>query len=179
MDIKGALKNLSRREKAIAGLTLAVALFVAPYYLLYSPAREKIESRRGELQKLTAEMTALASALKNKAAEETSSAEAPDLPLPETQDLAGLLADISREANLTGVDFISISQEGLLQRGDYAQLRLKLELRARYRPFYDFVRTISDKHRLFMIQSIRYETNEAVYPSGVAVIRAVAYLERK
>ena len=58
-------------------------------------------------------------------------------------------------------------------------MRLKLELRAPYRPFYTFVRQLGYRHRLFMIQSLRYETNAALYPSGVGIMRAKAYLKRK
>jgi Tfp pilus assembly protein PilO len=90
-----------------------------------------------------------------------------------------MIEAISREANRTGVEFISISQEGLSARGQYVEMRLKLELRSRYRPFYNFVRELGYKHRLFMIRSLRYETNAAIYPSGVGVMRATAYLRRK
>lgn len=177
MDIAGRIAKLSRREKAISALTLFVVLVVAPYSLVYSPAREEIASRRQELQNLSDEITSLASSLKETVGGQTS--DVPVITLPEASDLAGIIEAISLEADLTGVDFTSVSQEGFSRNGQYLQVMLKLEIRARYRQFYDFVRTISDKHRLFMIQSMRYETNEAIYPSGVGIIRAVAYLERK
>jgi Tfp pilus assembly protein PilO len=103
----------------------------------------------------------------------------PVITLPQAHDLAGMIEAISKDAERTGVEFVSITQEGFSQKGKYVEMRLKLELRSRYRPLYDFMRRLGDKHRLFMIHSLRYETNEALYPSGVAILRAVAYLEKK
>lgn len=178
MDIAGTLKKLSGREKTILALTIFVALLVAPYFLLYVPARDEIALKREELKALNKEITALASSVGTKVGKQEEE-ETPALTLPEAQDLSGMLKAISMEAGLTGVDFISISQEGFSQSGDYVKTRLKLEMRSRYRPFHDFVKSIGDKHRLFMIQSLRYETNEAIYPSGVAIMKAVAYLRRQ
>ncbi|MGD2081124.1 MAG: type 4a pilus biogenesis protein PilO [Nitrospirota bacterium] len=180
MDIAGTLQNLSAREKLILGLTIFVALFVAPYFVFYAPARENIADRREEMQALDEEIAALASSVKagvgNQGEEKE---ETPALALPEAKDLAGMLTALGTEADLAGVDFISVSQEGSSEMGGYVKTRLKLELRSRYRPFHVFVKSLGDKHRLFMIQSLRYETNEAIYPSGVAIIKAVAYLRRQ
>jgi Tfp pilus assembly protein PilO len=178
MDVTGAIQKLSVREKAIVAITLVFVLAYIPYTFMFSPAQQKIMIKRQELSNLNTEISALSLSLSAKVGEE----EAVDMPvitLPQAHDLAGMIEAISKDAERTGVEVISITQEGFKQKGKHMEMRLKLELRSRYRPLYDFVRDIGDKHRLFMIQSLRYETNEALYPSGVAILRAVAYLEKK
>jgi Tfp pilus assembly protein PilO len=178
MGLADILMRLSTREKAITGLTILVVLAVVPYLLVYSPAQEKISSKRRQLDTLQKEITSLTVSLKDRVGE-GQAADMPAITLPEANDLAKMIEVISKEADNRGVDFISFTQEGFSYGDQYVQMRLKLELRARYKPFYSFVRALSDKHRLFMIQSVRYETNEAIYPSGVAIIKAVAYLKRQ
>ena len=178
MDIAGAINKLSPREKTISAFTVIVLLALLPYMFIYSPPQEQIKVKRHELNTLNNEITALSSALRLKVGQEQA-VDMPVITLPEANDLAGMIEAISREANRAGVEFISISQEGLSDRGQYVEMRLKLELRARYKPFYKFIRQLGDRHRLFIIQSLRYETNAALYPSGVGIMRAKAYLRRK
>lgn len=178
MGLADIVNRLSSREKAIAVLTVFVALAVVPYMLVYTPMREKISHKRQELDTLQKEITSLTVSVKNRVGEEQA-ADLPAITLPEARNLAEMIEDISRLADMSGVDFISFTQEGFSYGDQYVKMRMKLELRSRFRPFHSFVITISDKHRLFMIQSLRYETNEAIYPSGVAIIKAVAYLKRQ
>lgn len=178
MGLADMIQGLSAREKAVTALAILVALAVIPYMLVYSPSREKIAGKRQEIETLQKDIASLTDSLKKRVGRERA-AEMPAITLPEANDLAGMIEAISREADLAGVDFISFTQEGFSYGEQYVQLRMKLELRARYKPFYSFVKEIGDKYGLFMIQSLRYETNEAIYPSGVAIIRAVAYLKRQ
>lgn len=178
MDVAGTIQRLSGREKTIVAITVVFVLAYIPYVFMFSPAQQKIMIKRQELSNLNTEISALGLSLSAKVGEEQA-VDMPVITLPQAQNLAGMIDAISRDAERTGVEVISITQEGFAQRGKYVEMRLKLELRSRYRPLYDFVRQIGDKHRLFMIQSLRYETNEALYPSGVAILRAVAYLEEK
>jgi Tfp pilus assembly protein PilO len=178
MDLAGTISKLSAREKAVVALTAIFVLVFIPYSFMHQPAQKAIASKRADLNNLTLEMKTLNSSIAAKVGREKVE-DMPVITLPEANNLAEMLAAISLEAEQNGVEFISITQEGFSQRGQYLDLRLKLEMRSRYRPLTNFVRQIGDKHRLFMIQSLRYETNEALYPSGVAILRAVAYLEKK
>jgi Tfp pilus assembly protein PilO len=178
MDITGAIQKLSGREKAIVALTVVFVLAFIPYTFMFSPAQQNIIIKRQELSNLNTEISALSLSLTTKVGKEKA-VDMPVITLPQANDLAGMLDAISKDAERTGVEFISVTQEGFSQKGKYVEMRLKLELRSRYRPLYDFIRHLGDKHRLFMIQSLRYETNEALYPAGVAILRVVAYLEKK
>jgi len=178
MDIVEKIQNLSAREKAIIALTVLVVFLYVPYSFIYQPERAELARKHQALDSLTTELNRLNSSLVVKVGQEKS-VDMPVITLPEAQDLAQMLDSISREAERNGVEFISITQEGFSQVGPYVQMKCKVEIRSRFRPLNKFLRQLSDKHRLFMIQSLRYETNEALYPSGVAILKAVALLEKK
>jgi len=93
--------------------------------------------------------------------------------------LAGMLASITREASLANVEFISLAPEGISNKDSYVEMRMKMELRLRFRALYDFLKNIETRQRLFLITDIKFETNETVYPSGIALVKAVVYLRKK
>lgn len=181
MDIK-AIKNkfekLSQREKIITAITLTVITVLVPYMLLYSPSVLKAKSKQQMLRNLKAEVEAMNLALASmRALQKEKPAE--KIVLPEADDLSGMLAAISREANMARVEFISIAPEGVEYKDKFIELKVKIELRVRFRELHDFLRSIETKHRLFLIQDMKYETNSTLYPSGIALLRAVTYLRKK
>ena len=58
-------------------------------------------------------------------------------------------------------------------------MKVKIELRVRFRELYDFIKNIETRHRLFLIQEVKFETNSALYPGGIAILRAGTYLRKK
>jgi|Deesub1362A_J573_1020465.scaffolds.fasta_scaffold00268_41 type II secretory pathway component PulM len=178
MDIKARIQKLSKREQTIAALTLVLTIVLLPYMLLYSPSEKQLRLKQKKLAELNEEIKAISTALSLAAAKQEAVPE-PVAPPSPTEDLSEVFKSISREASLLGVDFISIVPEDIEYKKDFVQMQLRLQLRARYRQLYDFIRQLNTRHRLFLIQSIRFEVNVAVYPSGIALIKATAYLKRK
>lgn len=173
--IKKKLKGLSLREKIIAGIIIAIVVFIVPYMFLYEPSKKAVGIKKQRLEGIQKELTALDTMIK---------AQPPAVPSekPVTLPGAGTFHDmflaISRQANALGVDFISIAPESVKQKDRFIEMRLKLELRVKYKQLYDFVRYLTEKHKLLLIESIRFETNDAVYPQGIALIKALTYLEK-
>ena len=99
--------------------------------------------------------------------------------LPEAEDLSGMLAAISREATIANVDFVSIAPEGFVHKDKFIELKLKIELRVKFRELYDFIKILETRHKLFLVQELKFETNDALYPSGIALLKAVTYLRKK
>ncbi|MBI4823950.1 MAG: type 4a pilus biogenesis protein PilO [Nitrospirae bacterium] len=173
--IKKKLKGLSLREKLIAGITTAIVVFIVPYMFLYEPSKKAVGIKRQSFESILKDVTTLDTVIK---------AQPPEVPqampvtLPKADTFHEMFLAISRQANALGVDFISISPEVVRQKDRFIEMRLKLELRVKYRQLYDFVRYLGEKHRLLLIESIRFETNDAVYPQGIALIKALTYLEK-
>jgi len=178
VDIKALterVRKLSAREKAITALTAAVAVFVAPYLFLYSPSSKALEAKKQALGSIEKDVSILDETVKTQAPLPP----APSMSLPHADDLGGMFMSISAEATRLGIGFISMAPESVTEKGAFTEMRLKIELRLRYRELFDFIGYLTAKHRLFLIESLSFETNDAVYPSGIAVIKAVTYLKKK
>lgn len=181
MDIKAIkekIESLSQREKVISAITLTVVVVFVPYLLLYSPSSTKVKMKQQMFQNLKKEVEAITMALSSQAAFQKEPI-TEKIVLPEAEDLSGMLAAISREASMAKVDFISIAPEGFSYKDKFIELRVKIELRVRFRELYDFLKNIETRHRLFLIQELKFETNSALYPSGIALLKAVTYLRKK
>lgn len=186
MDIKTFNKkigdkfaSLAPREKAIVVLTLTALTVLAPYLYFYSPTAKNALNKQNALQTLKAEVDTINNAVSAQSVSQQDPLSGKLLMLPEAEDLSGMLAAISREANAAKVDFISIAPEGFIHRDKLIELKVKIELRVRFRQLYDFVKSIETKHKLFIIKDIKFETNNTVYPSGIALLHAVTYLKKK
>lgn len=176
--IREKIGGLSQREKIISFATVAVAAFTVFNMLLYSPASRKVKAEQTMAQSLRNEINAITIALASQpAAKKEGMPE--KIVLPEAEDLSGMLAAISREANLAKVDFISITPEGFEYKDRFIELRVKIELRVRFRELYDFLSNIEARHKLFLVQDVKFETDNVLYPSGIAFLKAVTYLKKK
>ena len=92
------------------------------------------------------------------------------------------LRDVSgykQEATIANVDFVSIAPEGFVHKDKFIELKLKIELRVKFRELYDFIKILETRHKLFLVQELKFETNDALYPSGIALLKAVTYLRKK
>jgi hypothetical protein len=176
--IKKRFEALSQREKIITVTTLVAVTFLVLHVLLYSPASQKARAKKQSIQNLKSEIDAITMILSS----QTVPKEEPvveKITLPDAEDLSGMLAAISREAGIARVDFISISPEGLEYKDKFIELKVKIELRVKFRELYDFLKNIEGRHKLFLVRELRFETNPTLYPSGIAVIKAVTYLRKK
>ncbi len=176
--VKARLEGLSQREKIISALTVVIIGFVFFHVMLYSPASRKAMLKKDAVTNLKKEIEAINMTLASQAAFERAPA-GEKITLPEAENLSGMLAAISREANMARVDFISIAPEGFESKNELIELRVKVELRVKFRELYNFLRNIEARHKLFLIHNIKYETNDTLYPSGIALLKAVTYLRKK
>lgn len=176
--IKRKIEALSPRERVISVLALIAVVVIVPHTLLYSPSSMKVKAKQQMLQNLKKEIEIINSTLVLQRAPQK---EVPVelIVLPETEDLAGMLAAISREASMAKVDFISIAPESVDYKNNFVEMKVKIELRVRYRQLYDFLDNLRLRHKMFLIQDLKFETNDALYPSGIALIKAVTYLKKK
>jgi len=177
-SIKEKFKSLSQSERLLAVVTLTAIAVIVPYMLLYSPSSVSVKNKKQTLQNLKSEIEAINTSLASQAvlpkepvAEKTA--------LPEAEDLSGMLAAISREATIANVDFVSIAPEGFEHKDKFIELKVKIELRVKFRELYDFIKMLETRHKLFLVHELKFETNAALYPSGIALLKAVTYLRKK
>lgn len=176
--IKSKFKSLSGREKLIIIINLVAIVVLVPYTLLYSPSVAKIKNKKQALQTVKSEVEAMNVTLASQAALPKEPV-AEKIELPEAEDLSGMLAAISREATIANVDFVSIAPEGFVHKDKFIELKLKIELRVKFRELYDFIKILETRHKLFLVQELKFETNASLYPSGIALLKVVTYLRKK
>lgn len=179
--IKSKFESLSKREKAITVVNLVAIAVIVPYMFLYSPSAASVKKQKQALQAVKSEVGAINVTLASQVAQ----AVLPKKPvpekvvLPEADNLSEMLAAISREATIANVDFVSITPEGFVHKDKFIELKLKIELRVKFRELYDFIKILETRHKLFLVQELKFETNDALYPSGMAIMKAVTYLKKK
>ncbi|HBG93095.1 MAG: hypothetical protein A2X54_08700 [Nitrospirae bacterium GWF2_44_13] len=176
--IKSKFESLSQRERFIILINLVAIVVVVPYMLLYSPSSVSVKNKKQAIQNLKKEIEASNAALASQAAIPKKPV-VEKITLPEAEDLSGMLAAISREATIANVDFVSIAPEGFEHKNKFIELKVKIELRVKFRELYDFIKNVEARHKLFLIQELKFETNASLYPSGVALLKAVTYLRKK
>lgn len=170
-------RMLSKRERRAALVAAAMVLVVLPAAGLYLPEKRRVAALRAEAAALQQELSTLSGALA--AMPSAGSAAAEPVSLPASEDLAGMLAAITRAANDAQVEFVTLAPESVVARDGLIVMQLKMELRLRYRPLHDFLAKIADQHRAFIVRDVKYETNDSVYPSGIALLRATVYLRKR
>ncbi|OGP64447.1 MAG: hypothetical protein A3K22_04255 [Deltaproteobacteria bacterium RBG_16_42_7] len=176
--IRSKIKSLSSRDKIVAVVTLTAIAVIVPYMMLYSPSSVNVKNKKQMLQTMKSEIEAINAALALQAALPKEPV-AEKITLPEAEDLSGMLAAISREATIANVDFLSIAPEGFEHKNKFIELKVKIELRVKFRELYDFVKNVETRHKLFLIQELKFETNASLYPSGIALLKAMTYLREK
>ncbi len=174
--LKDRIAGLSKRERILLLLTLFVVIFLSPYLFLYAPSSKKATQKQKEFQSLKKEIETLGTGL---TAQPLSQPEVEPFVIPEAENLSSMLVAITREAGLAGVEFVSITPEGIEYNDRFIEMNVKMELRVLFRQLYDFLKNIEQRQRLFIIKELKFETNDTLYPSGVALIKAVVYLKRK
>jgi type II secretory pathway component PulM len=174
--IKNRFSALTMREKVTVAAAVLLAVLVVPYVFLYSPSAKKVEEEKAVLKTLRTEVDGLQAAAASLPAEQGMRTE--KITLPASEDLAGTLSGIIKEASLSHVEFISLVPEGLTPKDGYLEMKLKMELKVGFKALHDFLRGIESRQRLFVVREMRFETNDAVYPSGLAVLRATAYMRK-
>jgi|GEM_PF-1013004 len=178
--IKSKFDSLAKREQAIIIINLLAAVILVPYTYLYSPSVANVKKQKQELQAVKTEIEGVNAALTAQAAAAPKAlVVAEKIVLPEAEDLSGMLAAISREATIANVEFVSIAPEGFQHKNKFTELKVKIELRVKFRELYDFIKNIETRHKLFLIQELKFETNDSLYPSGIAIMRAVTYLRKR
>lgn len=174
--LRDRIAGLSKRERIFLVITLFVVIFLSPYLFLYAPSSKKATQKQKEFQSLKKEIETLGTGL---TAQSLSQLEVEPFVIPEAENLSSMLVAITREAGLAGVEFVSITPEGIEYKDRFIEMKVKMELRVLFRHLYDFLKNIEQRQRLFIIKELKFETNDTLYPSGIALIKAVVYLKRK
>ncbi|MEK6682110.1 MAG: type 4a pilus biogenesis protein PilO [Nitrospirota bacterium] len=181
------LSKLSWREKIIIIVTIIAAFYFFFYQALYLSKAKEANSLRSEIITINNELTSFTAQITEmaKRIDELKKA-APANELTEIRRLTGdatklsfLLEEFTRLARGTKVDFIAIKPTMVEDKGRYMELKLSIDLRAKYQQLGEYVKALEDLPRGMVINDIRIELNLASHPLSMARIDAVTFIPKE
>lgn len=185
--LKLDLSKLSWREKTIIIVTMIAAFYFLFYQTLYLSKAKEVNSLRSEIITINNEITSFTAQITEmaKRIDELKKA-APANELTEIKRLTGdatklsfLLEEFTRLARGTKVDFIAIKPTMVEDKGRYMELKLSIDLRARYQQLGEYVKALENLPRGMVINDIRIELNLASHPLSTARIDAITFIPKE
>jgi Pilus assembly protein, PilO len=169
----------------VAGVLLAL---VAGWFLVISPKRSDVSTLKQQIED-TQTQIAVAHGVRTPRQPAIRVADLFKLSraMPNTADIPGVLLQISRVAEETGVTFQAITPHDPVSLGAYQQIDIDLTFEGRFYDLSDFLyrlRNLVDVHqgvlnatgRLFLVDSITLNQGEQSFPQVKAALTVSAYL---
>ena len=183
------LKLDTRTLSVIAGL--CVLLYAAAgYFLVVSPKKAEANRLDEEIAATNVDLTTARAA--SKAQDDTQPIAVADIfrlatAMPSAPDMPGILLELSRIAEETGIRFNSIAPQTALPVGEYQSVPIDVTFDGSFYALSDFLfrlRTLvsvrrGELHaagRLFSVQSVDFSESAAGFPTLAAALKLQAYV---
>jgi Tfp pilus assembly protein PilO len=116
-------------------------------------------------------------ARQEKAVADEISVKTPDI-LPGGNELSSLIEELTRLARLRQVDFVSIRPLNIEEKGAYMQLTLKIDVKARFRQFGEYLLMLEDLPRAIIVEEVRIETTPETSPFVIGHLSALTFMAK-
>jgi Tfp pilus assembly protein PilO len=176
---------------SLLAASVLVAL-VAGWFLVVSPKRSEANKLQTEIGEVEAQIDAREAALNRPQAAPKSAIRVADLfelsrAMPDRADIPGVLLQLSRVAEETGVVFDSITPHDPVPQASFQQIDFDLVFEGRFYDLSDFLyrlRNLVGVHdgvlnatgRLFTVGSISFDQGSSQFPQVKATLTVSAYL---
>ncbi len=185
--LKLDISKLNLREKLIAAGTLAFLLYFVFYQMLYlsksaeySRLREEITTINNEIKAFSAQLSEAAAKINELKKRGTESAVSDKREYRgDASKLSSLLEEFTRLARVAKVDFIAIKPVLVEDKGRYFELKLSMDLKARYQQLGEYIKTLEELPRGVVINDIKIESNPSMSPQAAARVEAVTYIVKE
>lgn len=183
------LKLNTRTLGVLAGLCILVYA-AAGYFLVVSPKKAEATRLDEEIAATTVELTTARAAVQ--AQDDTQPIAVADIfrlatAMPSTPDMPGILIELSRIADETGIHFKSITPQSATAAGEYQSVPIDVTFDGSFYALSDFLfrlRTLvsvrrGELHasgRLFSVQSVDFSAGADGFPSLAATLKLQAYV---
>ncbi|MBI5043502.1 MAG: type 4a pilus biogenesis protein PilO [Nitrospirae bacterium] len=185
--LKWDISKLSLREKLIIAGTAAFLFYFVFYQMMYlskakeySILRDEIAATNNEIKAFSVQISEAAAKineLKKRATEPAVSGKREFR--GDASKLSSLLEEFTRLARLSKVDFIAIKPVLVEDKGRYFELKLSIDLKARYQQLGEYIKTLEELPRGVVINDIKIESNPSISPQAAARIDAVTYIVKE
>lgn len=172
-----------------AGVVIAL---VAGWFLVVSPKRSEAKKLQAQITEVQAQIDVREAALDHPQAAAKSAIRVADLfelsrAMPDRADVPGVLLQLSRVAEETGVVFDSITPHDPVPQGAFQQIDFDLVFEGRFYDLSDFLyrlRNLVGVHdgvlnatgRLFTVGSISFDQGSSQFPQVKATLTVSAYV---
>lgn len=181
------ISKLSLREKLIAAGTAAFLIYFVFYQMLYLPKAAEYSRLRNEIITINNENKAVSTQLSEAAAKVNElKKKTSDPAISEKKEFRGdasklssLLEEFTRMARISKVDFVAIKPVLVEDKGGYLELRLSIDLKARFQQLGEYIKTLEELPRGVVINDIKIESNPSMSPQAAARVEAVTYIVKE
>lgn len=181
------ISKLSLREKLIAAGTAAFLIYFVFYQMLYLPKAAEYSRLRNEIITINNENKAVSTQLSEAAAKVNElKKKTSDPAISEKKEFRGdasklssLLEEFTRMARISKVDFVAIKPVLVEDKGRYLELRLSIDLKARFQQLGEYIKTLEELPRGVVINDIKIESNPSMSPQAAARVEAVTYIVKE
>lgn len=185
--LKLDISKLSLREKLIIVVSIIAAFYFLFYQALYLSKANEAKKLRNEIVTINNELTSLSAQITEMAKKIDELKKAvPANELTEIKRLTGdatklsfLLEEFTRLARESKVEFIAIKPTMVEDKGKYLELKLSIDLRARYQQLGEYVKALENLPRGMIINDIKIESNPASHPLSSARIDAITFIPKE
>lgn len=174
--------RLSKREQVIVMATGVVVLSTLFYVYPYEMQVKSIISLRTQIataEKELLDLTAQMAEVKSRADDIKSGRMAVrGWDLGDEKGVVLFLEDASSEARRLGVDLVSVNPSKEIDKNDYKEVSMNLDLKGRYRDLAAYFKRLESLSRVVNIKKIRLESCPDSSSICAATIEAVTYLTK-
>jgi len=176
-------RKLSKRERVIISLALIVAVSFLIYQYLYTPQERMVRTQHAGIaaaEKEILELRVQLAELKVRAAEfKAGSTVGPDgWDLIDRNGALLFLEDVWGEAKRAGVNLTSVHPSQELDKENYKEVSMNLDVKARYRELAQYFKRLEGLSRIVNIRKIRVESCPDSASVCAAQFEAVTYMTK-
>lgn len=175
-------RTLTMRERTLAALTAAILLSALLYWIPYSAAEKEVlllKAKAEATEKTVQDLTAKILEIQNRAVEiKAGLAGLPIKELISDKSVMFLLDDVSMEARRTGVNILSVNPSRELDREQYREVSMNMDLKGRYRQMGEYFKRLESLARIVNIRNVRMEACPDTASVCAVRVEAVAYMAK-
>ena len=174
--------RLSKRERVIA-MVMGIAVLSTLFYVYPYEMQEKsilsLRARIATAEKELLDLAAQSAELKSRADDiKSGRATVRGWDLGDEKGVVLFLEDASSEARRMGVDLVSVNPAKEIDKNEYKEVSLNLDLKGRYRDLAAYFKRLESLSRVVNIKKIRLESCPDSTSVCAASIEAVTYLTK-
>lgn len=173
------VQKLSKRERILAIVVLAVVLSWLLYQFPFLMLERRIKSMRAELvfsEKRVLDLTSRIADLKIRGAENRGPSAGWEL--ADRRRVVLFLEDVSGEARRIGVNLVAVHPTREIEKEKYKEVSLNLDLKGRYRELGEYFKRLEGLSTVVNVRKIRLESCPDSASVCAAQMEAVTYMDK-